>query len=119
MNSSRSTHMASLLALGLMTLGLMTPAAHAALVSGNAGLVTRMYVYATFGNGDVAFYGTAIGSCMGFWLRPTDPGFKNMYAVLLAARAAGRPVQVSGYDNEIWNGSGSAFCRADSIDFAD
>jgi hypothetical protein len=102
-----------------MVLGLSAPAAHAGLVSGNAGLVTRMYVYSTFGSGDVAFNGSALGSCFGFWLRPADPGFTNMYAVLLAARAAGRPVQVVAYDNEIWNGSGSVFCRVDSIDFAD
>lgn len=119
MNSSRRVRMAHLLALILTTLGLAAPSAHAAYVTGNIGLVTRLYVYSTFGNGDVAFYGATAGPCFGFWLRPTDPGFKNMYALLLAARTAGRPVQVWGYDNEIWSGSTSTFCRADSIDYSD
>jgi len=118
MDRARCIRRIGLLALVLMTLELSTPAAHAAYVSANLGRV-RLYVYSTFGNGDVAFYGTPAGSCVGFWLRPTDPGFKNMYAVLLAARAADRPVQVWGYDDQVWTGSTGTYCRVDTIDFAD
>ena len=119
MNSSHRVRMANLLALLLLTLGLSAPTAHAAYITGNIGPITRLYVYSTFGNGDVAFYGVTVGPCIGFWLRSSDPGFKNMYALLLAARTAGRPVQVWGYDHEVWSGSTQTFCRADTVDFAD
>ena len=92
----------------------------AAPVTVNIGTLTRMWVHGTFGNGDVWFVGTTGGgSCQAFWLRASDPGVKNMYAVLLAARTAGRPVLVYAHDDQLWSGSGSPSCRVEAVDFAD
>jgi hypothetical protein len=102
--------------------GLTTGVGQAATVTANIGLLTRMWVHATFGSGsgDVWFVGTTGGgSCQAFWLRGADIGVKNLYAVLLAARATGRPVLVYANDNELWSGSGSPSCRVEAIDFAD
>jgi len=93
---------------------------HAAQVQVNVGVITRMWTHSVYGNGDVWFLGTSgAGPCQAFWLRASDPGFKNLFGVLLAARAADRAVLVSAHDNELWSGSGTPSCRVDAIDFAD
>lgn len=92
----------------------------AAPVTANIGTLTRMWVHATFGNGDVWFVGTSSGgSCQAFWLRAADLGMKNMYAVLLSARATNRPILVYAHDDQLWGGSGSPSCRVEALDYAD
>jgi hypothetical protein len=44
---------------------------------------------------------------------------KNMYAVLLAARAADRSVVVYAHEDQLWSGSGTPSCRVEAVDFAD
>jgi hypothetical protein len=55
------------------------------------------------------------GSCVGFWLRPSDPGYQANYATLLAAQIAKRAVTVYALDNQLWTGSGTAYCLVDAI----
>lgn len=94
--------------------------ARTATVNGNVGVLTRMYVQATFGNGDVGFVASSsLGSCQSFWLKSGDAGFKNMYALILTARATQRPLLVWASDNELWSGSSIPSCRIEAIDFAD
>lgn len=104
----------------LVTLSLLAIEARATAFTANIGVLTRMYVHGTFGSGDVWFVGsTGAGLCQAFWLRASDPGVKNMYALLLAARTTARPVLVYTHDTELWSGSGTPSCRVEAIDFAD
>lgn len=104
----------------LAVLTLLAFEVRATAVTANIGVLTRMYVHGTFGNGDVWFVGTTGGGlCQAFWLRASDPGLKNMYALLLAARTTGRPVLVYAHDTELWSGSGTPSCRVEAIDYAD
>lgn len=91
---------------------LVTGLANAALVS-VTGKVTSTYSYSDFGTGDVVFQMNSIGvGCeAGFWLRPTDPGFKSNLSFLLAAQLSGRTVAILGYNDSIWGGSSGKFCR--------
>lgn len=74
--------------------------------------ITSIYMYSEFGNGDVAFTVSSPPSgCDGLWLRPSDPGFKTLYAMVVTAYTTKQPLQVGGIDDSIWNGSGSRFCR--------
>ena len=91
---------------------LVSSLANAALVS-VTGKVTSTYSYSDFGTGDVVFQMNSIGvGCeAGFWLRPTDPGFKSNLSFLLAAQLSGRTVAILGYNDSIWGGSSGKFCR--------
>lgn len=69
-------------------------------------------MYAEHGTGDVAFIGSSgTSNCSGFWLRPCDPGFKTLYAALMTAYVTKLPISVTAYDDQIWSGSATTFCR--------
>jgi len=76
------------------------------------GIVGQISTYTTFGNGDVVFTlsSTAPGCTNGFWLRPTDEGFKFALAALLEAKATGSTLQVDALDTDLWAG-GTSTCR--------
>lgn len=69
--------------------------------------------YSDYGGGDVIItLATSVAGCEGgFWLRPSDPGFESSLAMLMSAKLAGRAVTILGYDDQIWPGSPSKFCR--------
>lgn len=96
----------------LLTSGL----ANAALVT-VSGKVAVTYSFSDYGTGDVVFQmnATGVGCENGFWLRPTDAGFKSNLSVLIAAHLSGRNVSVQGYNDSIWSGSGGKYCRLYSI----
>jgi hypothetical protein len=74
--------------------------------------VTRLYAYSEYGGGDVLFtVSQPPAGCDGLWLRPTDPGFKNLYAIILSAYVSRMTIEVTGQDDSIWSGSASRFCR--------
>ena len=89
---------------------------HAALVT-VSGKIAVTYSFSDYGAGDVVFQmnATGVGCENGFWLRPTDPGFKSNLSVLLAAHLSGRNVSVQGYNDSIWTGSAGKYCRLYSI----
>jgi hypothetical protein len=98
----------------LFTFSLLSmPAAHATVVYSPTGVtVTALYGYSEFGGGDVAFTVSAPPSgCDGLWLRPTDAGFKTLYAMLLTAYTTKAPMQVGAIDDSLWSGTTSRFCR--------
>ena len=87
----------------------------AAIVSTSPSTVKSQTVisYAAFGGGDIVFQLTtnSLSECGGgFWLRATDPGFKNNLAILLAQAQAGGAVTVAADDSQIWTGSSTPFC---------
>jgi hypothetical protein len=80
-----------------------------------SGTVAVVYAYAEFGSGDFVFRlsTTAAGCEGGFWLSPSQPGFKTLVAFVMQARATGETITVGGNNALIWNGSGSSFCKVD------
>ena len=76
--------------IALITTALASISARAANISGT---VDMLEVWTT---GNVSFtLSTAVGSCNGqFILNVSNPGTKNIYAMLLAARHAGKQVRV-------------------------
>lgn len=60
---------------------------NASIVAGSVGSIVHFYSYSTFGNGDVAVVAqySLPGCADGFWLRSSDPGFKNVFAQLMSA----------------------------------
>lgn len=92
--------------------------ANAALVT-VSGKIATAYSFSDYGAGDVVFQMTVsgVGCETGFWLRPTDPGFKSNLSFLLAAHLSGRNVSVQGYNDSIWTGSAGKYCRLYSISF--
>jgi len=86
----------------------------AAQVTGSPSLVTpnTVWMYSTFGSGDVVFRQNAggVSQCYGFWLRASDPGFKTNVAALLMALQSQSPITVAVDDAQIWAGSGSPYC---------
>ncbi len=98
-----------ILGFGMLLLAL---SANAAIVSSTSVTVTHIYMYSELGGGDVAFtVSSPPAGCDGLWLRPTDPGFKTLYAALMTAYVSRMPMTVTGIDDSIWSGSGSRFCR--------
>jgi hypothetical protein len=75
--------------------------------------VSFVYSYSEFGGGDVVFrLDTTLTGCeAGYWLRPTDPGFQRNVAMLMSAQLARRAISVHTYDDQIWSGSVSKYCR--------
>jgi hypothetical protein len=92
-------------------------AANAALVQGEVGQVTRMRTYTTFGHGDVIVWvQTPPAGCDGFWFRTTELNGKEVFAQILASQKTQSPMFLSGYDDQLWTGSGSRFCKLYAID---
>lgn len=100
-----------------MLLGVLTADfATGAPISTGPTSITDLHAYTTFGGGDVVFRITGYsGNCYGFWLRAADGGFKTAYATLMAASLSQTPVSIYAYDDEIWTGSGSAYCRVGAV----
>lgn len=91
---------------------------NAAMVAGSVGNIVHFYSYATSGSGDavVVTTGSLPGCSSGFWLRASDPGFKNVFAQLMSARLTQTPIRVWVYNDELWPSSTGQFCRIDAID---
>jgi hypothetical protein len=103
---------ASGLMIVMATLGMSSPPASAAVVY-TSGTVISMHTYPDFGSGDFIFrLSTHIGGCEGgFWISPSQPGFKTTVAAVMLARTTGESITVGGDNAQIWNGSASAFCK--------
>jgi hypothetical protein len=105
----------SVVATTLLTwLAIQEDVAHAVVIYSQAGLtVTTVSGYSDYGAGDVVFtVSNPPAGCDGFWLRPTDAGFKTLYTLLLTAYATRAPVEVAGYNDSLWLGApNQAYCR--------
>ena len=93
---------------------LLSQEAGAATVNTPLTQIVNIYAYTDFGTGDVLFRTASLApGCDGFWLQPTDVGFKQVLSLLVLAKAAQSDVTVYAYDNQIWSGSSTGhFCRA-------
>jgi hypothetical protein len=95
--------------------------ANAEMVYGDVGGIVHLYTYATNGNGDVVISTENVlsGCSSGFWLRSSDPGFKNVFAQLMTARVTQTNISVWAYNDQLWPESTGQFCRIDALDFSD
>lgn len=100
------------LALLAVAYGLSMSQGQAAVVGGTPAVVAEYSVYSEYGGGDVLFTSAgSIAGCYGFWLRPTDPGFKETFSTLLTAYVTKSTLRVWAHDDSIWGGSTNAYCR--------
>jgi hypothetical protein len=91
--------------------------ANAALVQGEVGQVTRMRAYSGFGSGDVVLWvQNPPAGCDGFWFRTTELNGKEIFAQVLASQKTQSPMFLTGYDDQLWGGSGSRFCKLYAVD---
>jgi hypothetical protein len=80
------------------------------------GTVTVVLSYADFGNGDFSFkISNQPSQCVGYWLSPSQPGFKTAVAWLLQARATGEVIRVAADTAQLWPGSGDAWCKVNYV----
>jgi len=86
-----------------------------ATVVGATGTVVQIYTYAEFGSGDFVFkLSTTVAGCEGgFWISPSQPGFKASVAFVMQARATEASISAGGNDTLIWPGSTAKFCKLD------
>jgi len=96
---------------------MVVTAAKAAIVTVSGQIVWGPQSYSEYGNGDVVFRlsNSAPGCGAGFWLRSSDPGFKQNLAIVIGASLAEKVIGVHAYDDSLWPGSGSAFCRVYAV----
>jgi hypothetical protein len=92
--------------------------AHATVVTpGVAVTVIQSYAYSTFDNGDFVFTtsGVATGCGSGWYVAPTDGGYKAIIAVVMTAQAAGLQVIVYGDNSVLWAGSSGQYCHVQTV----
>ena len=86
--------------------------ANAAVVGNNIGLIVRLGTYADYGNGDVGVWvQTPWSNCDGFWFRTTEANGKEIYAQLLSAQLAQKPMYIYAHEELLWSGTSSHFCK--------
>lgn len=103
-----------------LSLALVAPASAALVGDYTSRKVTEVYTYEDFGGGDVIFRVDIpiVGCEGGFWLRPTDPGFKTNVATVLLAYSTKSALRVWGFNDQLWTGSAAPTCRLYSLGLA-
>lgn len=104
-------------ACAMSAMAMLVAAPAAATVVPASGTIIQINTYAEFGNGDVVFrLSNHVAGCEGgFWLSPSQLGFKTTVAFIMQARATGETITVGGNDALIWSGSASRFCKVDWV----
>lgn len=97
---------------------LPTDASAAIVTPGTPVTITQSYAYSNFDGGDFVFSTStgAPGCGSGWYVKPTDGGYRSVIAEVLAAQAAGLPVVVYGDNSDLWAGSPSGqYCRVQTV----
>src|SRR5690348_11590399 len=92
---------------------LTASAAHAMEISSSPTQIGYVHSYPGYGNGDVIFsIANPVSGCSGFWLPPSDPGFKQTYGMLMTAKSTQATVMVWADPSQLWPGSPTGqYCR--------
>jgi hypothetical protein len=82
--------------------------------------ITGFITYNAYGSGDVLILvsGVTAGCERGFWLRPADAGFKNLYAAALTLYTSKNSLIVQTDNTTVWPGSpqsGQTFCLVTAL----
>lgn len=103
----------------LMVAGAGTAAAQPSIVSpGSPVTITQSYAYSNYDGGDFVFSTSvaAPGCASGWYVKPTDGGYKSIVATVLTAQAVGLQVVVYGDSSDIWTGSPTGqYCRVQAV----
>lgn len=112
--------MIALASVAIVGMAFLQPA-NATIVTTSATVtITQIHSFSDSGSGDVVFtVSTALTGCAGgFWLRPSDAGFKAIYSSLLLSYANHTPILISAYNDSIWTGSTANYCRVYDFNLA-
>lgn len=87
--------------------------ASAPIVTSSPTKVVLISSYNAYGGGDVIFrVGQPHPSCeQGYWLTKSDPGFQANLSMIIAAKQSGSTVRVVAHPDQLWSGSGGAYCK--------
>jgi hypothetical protein len=82
--------------------------------------ITGFITYNAYGSGDVLILVSSptVGCERGFWLRPADAGFKNLYAAALTMYVNKNNLLVQTDTSTVWPGStqsGQTFCLVTAL----
>ncbi|OGB25658.1 MAG: hypothetical protein A3I66_00025 [Burkholderiales bacterium RIFCSPLOWO2_02_FULL_57_36] len=97
-------------------LSLFISPAQAQILGAEPVTIGRYFINGDFGNGDVIFWyspSNAIAGCQGGWISPSQPGAKNLIALLMLAKTTGAQLSVHLNTAVTWNGSGDKYCKVD------
>jgi hypothetical protein len=103
--------------LGLCSLLLtIAPVIQAAMVHAS-GTVTVILTYLNHGQGDFTFRisNPPSGCNTGYWISPSQPGFRSAVAFVMQAKATGETILVGADTAQLWNGSGDQWCKVDYV----
>lgn len=94
----------------------VAPAIQAAMVHAD-GTITVILTYLDHGQGDFTFRisNPPTGCAAGFWMSPSQPGFKSAVAFVMQARATGETVRVGADTTQLWSGSADQWCKVDYV----
>lgn len=93
---------------------------NAELVNGNAGTITHFMVYATIVDGDfLVRTSSPLQGCYGFFVYGSDPGSKNVYAMLQMAYLTKKELWIWAESNQLWEGASDRYCHIYAIDYAE
>ena len=92
-------------------------ASWATVVGGTVGTISAVWSYTDFGTGDVVIIvANPLATCQqGFWLRMTDVGAKQTYAMILTYQAMGLSLNAYGYVDQLWSGTSGRYCRLQAL----
>lgn len=93
---------------------------NAELVNGNVGTLTEWMVYTTLGEGDFLIQSSiSLQGCDGFFVYGSDPGSKNVYAMLQAAYLTKKELWIWADSSQLWGGSSSRYCHIYAVNYVD
>jgi hypothetical protein len=102
---------------GLLTLSAAFGTARAVEISSGVVTLSSYYAYSFYDGGDVAVLvnpPVTPGCEQGYWLSPTDPGFRA-FATLVMAYVNKSPLTVFALNDSIWPGSAGRYCRVSAL----
>jgi hypothetical protein len=101
--------------LGVSATLMVAPMIHGAIVQGS-GNVTVIIAYTDHTSGTFSFrISNPPAGCFGYWISPSQPGFKTAVAFVMQARATGEPVLVGADNAQLWSGSNDPWCKVDYV----
>lgn len=92
---------------------------NASLVSGNVGLIRHFVVYTNYNSGDFLIQvASPLENCEGgFYASSSDPGSKNVFAMLQMAYLTKTKLQIWAESDQLFSGSSNRYCHIYAVDY--
>ncbi len=82
--------------------------------------INRFLTFNSYGDGDVVFrVESPTSGCYGYWITKTDKGYDANLSSILSAYHAKTTIKASGYNDQLWQGSSSAWCKLYAVEFVE